>query len=98
MMGTVRDACGKGYHVASLWEIFDFTALQYDKKRGPRAHDGIGRSAVRHLRRGSGPRATTAVHLVGSRRLPSSFTSSEPTRATTGRSVRFPRDWAVHSA
>jgi hypothetical protein len=30
----VRDACGNGYHVASLFEIFHFTSLKYDAKRG----------------------------------------------------------------
>jgi hypothetical protein len=28
------DACGQGYHMASLWEIFDPTLLKYDTKRG----------------------------------------------------------------
>ena len=30
----VPDACGKGYHVASLFEIFHFTSLRYETKRG----------------------------------------------------------------
>ena len=46
-MGNVRDACGKGYHVASLWEIFDFTALQYDTKRGHALMTGSGGHADR---------------------------------------------------
>jgi hypothetical protein len=28
------DACGKGYHMAALWEILDVTQLKYDAKRG----------------------------------------------------------------
>jgi hypothetical protein len=30
----VREACGNGYHVASLFEIFHFTSLKYETKRG----------------------------------------------------------------
>ena len=33
------DACGKGYHMASLWEIFDPTLLKYDTKRGQASDD-----------------------------------------------------------
>jgi hypothetical protein len=32
--GGVLAACGKGYHVASLFEIFHFALLKYDTKRG----------------------------------------------------------------
>jgi hypothetical protein len=27
-------ACANGFHLASLWEIFDFSQLKYDAKRG----------------------------------------------------------------
>ena len=36
-------ACDKGYHMASLWEIFDTTNLKYDTSRGfTRADSGSG--------------------------------------------------------
>jgi hypothetical protein len=36
-------ACGKGYHMATLWEIYDVTQLKYDAKRGQlRADSGSG--------------------------------------------------------
>jgi hypothetical protein len=41
------DACGKGYHMASIWEIYDVTQLKYDAKRGQVREDT-----------GSGPLAT----------------------------------------
>jgi hypothetical protein len=34
-----RGACGKGYHMASLWEILDPTDLRYDAKRGQTQSD-----------------------------------------------------------
>jgi hypothetical protein len=39
-------ACGKGFHMASLWEILDPTVLRYDAKRGDTREDS-----------GSGPAA-----------------------------------------
>jgi hypothetical protein len=33
------DACGRGYHMASLWELFDPTLLKYDAKRGATLSD-----------------------------------------------------------
>jgi hypothetical protein len=33
------DACGKGYHMAALWEIFDVTQLKYDATRGTTGAD-----------------------------------------------------------
>jgi hypothetical protein len=33
------DACGKGYHMATLWEIRNVTLLKYDTKRGQTAAD-----------------------------------------------------------
>jgi hypothetical protein len=31
---AVLDACGKGFHMATLWEILDVTQLKYDAARG----------------------------------------------------------------
>jgi hypothetical protein len=40
------EACGKGYHMATLWEIFDVTQLKYDSQRGDtRADSGSGPAA-----------------------------------------------------
>lgn len=40
------EACGKGYHMAALWEIFDVSLLKYDTKRGEaRADSGPGPAA-----------------------------------------------------
>jgi hypothetical protein len=40
------DACGKGYHMATLWEIYDVTQLKYDAKRGQvREDSGSGPAA-----------------------------------------------------
>jgi hypothetical protein len=40
------DACGKGYHMATLWEILDVTQLKYESKRGQtRADSGSGPAA-----------------------------------------------------
>jgi hypothetical protein len=39
-------ACGKGYHMAALWEIHEPTLLKYDAKRGEtRADSGSGPAA-----------------------------------------------------
>jgi hypothetical protein len=39
-------ACGKGFHMAALWEIFDVTQLRYDTKRGQtRTDSGAGPAA-----------------------------------------------------
>lgn len=36
-------ACAKGFHMASLWEIFDVTTLRYDTTRGVTSEDsGFG--------------------------------------------------------
>lgn len=32
--GSALSACAAGYHMASLWEIFDFAALDYDEPLG----------------------------------------------------------------
>jgi hypothetical protein len=32
-------ACAKGYHMASLWEIFNLSTLTYDTKRGQATQD-----------------------------------------------------------
>jgi len=37
-------ACAKGYHMASLWEIFDVSTLRYNDKLGATSDDsGSGR-------------------------------------------------------
>jgi hypothetical protein len=41
-VADIRDACGKGFHVASLWEILDFASLRYDAKRGRPPQTGSG--------------------------------------------------------
>jgi hypothetical protein len=40
------EACGKGYHMAALWEILDVTLLKYDAQRGQtRSDSGSGPAA-----------------------------------------------------
>jgi hypothetical protein len=41
-VADIREACGKGFHVASLWEILDFATLRYDAKRGRPPQTGSG--------------------------------------------------------
>ena len=91
-MGDVRDACGKGYHVASLWEIFDFTALQYDTKRGHALMTGSGgppSDIYGWIETAGDDSASTVVgfgNCLG-------FTSSDA--GDYGTVVRFPTNWAA---
>ena len=40
-------ACAKGFHMASLWEIFDVTTLRYDTSRGVTSDDsGFGPPSI----------------------------------------------------
>ena len=32
--GTALEACNNGYHMASLWEIYDFSNLRYERTLG----------------------------------------------------------------
>ena len=59
-VNEVLGACGKGYHMATLWEIFDPTQLTYDAKRGQTAEDsGSGPAAgIYGWIRTGGPAAT----------------------------------------
>jgi len=57
-------ACAAGYHMASLWEIFDTSNLQYDTTLGVTAVDaGAGPPAVvtGWIRTGNAPSGTSAA-------------------------------------
>ena len=105
----VLKACAVGYHMASLWEIYDVSTLQYDTTLGQTNDDA-----------GSGPPSTYSQALTagwirtGSRSTPSSatngqancsaWTSNSPSDSGTivglnsvwdGPGNRFPAPWLV---
>ena len=46
-------ACAEGYHMASLWEIFDTSNLRYDTQLGATAQDsGLGPPSISGLSEG----------------------------------------------
>jgi hypothetical protein len=59
------EACGKGYHMASLWEIFEISQLKYDAKRGHTREDsgsGPPGELLAWIRTGG---ASTAINTPG---------------------------------
>ena len=86
-------ACGTGFHIASLWEIFDVTSLEYDFARGEGTDDRGGPPAGTNgwIRSGTAP-STSDLAGIGNC---NDWTSSSVSHYGTG--VRLEVVWAEGS-
>jgi hypothetical protein len=91
---TPPTACDAGFHFASLWELLDPSALDYDPTRGvTKADAGSGPPTNRRgwIRTGhdSGSLATTILGEWNCAAYATSFASAG------GTSIRLPNDWTT---
>ena len=89
------DACGKGYHMSSLWEIFEISQLKYDTKRGHAREDsgsGPPGALLAWIRTGG---ASSAINTPGIANC-SAWTSD--VKADRGTIVELNGVWAAPAA